>query len=201
MAKPKTRINLYRPVLATRASTSQHARWWLLGIVLFVVLLGVGYVIELRQGWQLAKKVDAKRADLDQLKTEINGLDGQLKLLTSGVSTDISGASAELVAMLNQRLVWIDLFREMSVRVPEGVWLLRVDVVAMDFSERRRRAAIAPEKTSVLGGFARSHRTVGEMLSALEQSPHFSSVTLKFARQKAGHTGGEVDFEITGQLV
>ena len=212
MATPTRRINLYRPTMGAQSARAPQSPWWLMGGVILVVALlaGVGGV-EFKQGWQLAQQIKAKQAERDHLKQESETVAGRIALLTSGVTSQVSTASVELLQIMNQRTVWVELFREMSVRVPEGVWLLRVEAETLNRAGLTSRVGqavqtgslaplIAPKKKILLAGFARSHQHVGQLLAALEQSPKFSSVTLKFAERRAEKSGEQVSFEIAAEL-
>jgi Tfp pilus assembly protein PilN len=87
------------------------------------------------------------------------------------------------------------------VRVPEGVWLLRLNVEVMALPKGKERTRAAQKRTIVLEGFARSHQGVGQLLSGLERSPKFTAVTLKFAERRVDKDGEQVNFQIDGQLL
>jgi Tfp pilus assembly protein PilN len=203
MAKPKGRINLYRPVLGAGQTQVQMPGkpWWLLGVILVVGLIGVSFALQLVQGWKLSKEIKARQADRDQLRSEQELAASQLKLLTSGLSAQVTTASAELVEVIQRRVEWRELFQEMSVRVPDGVWLVRVKIEAMMPPRGTEGTRAAQKRTIVLEGFARSHQNVGQLLSALEQSPKFAAITLKFADRRVEKAVEQVNFEIDGQLL
>lgn len=201
MARPKARINLYSPVLGGSRPRGAGKPWWMLGAALLAVVFVSGMAFQLTERWKVTRAIAAKEAARDQLLRDQQLLDDKLNLLTSGLSTQITSASAELIEVINRRLPWVELFQEMSVRVPDGVWLLRVEIEAMN-PPRGREATRASEKRAiVLAGFARSHQNVGQLLSALEQSPKFKAVSLKFADRTADKGSEQVNFEINGQLL
>lgn len=166
-----------------------------------VVLFGlVNFGLGFHEWLKLTREIESRKVDSDALKAEMAALDGQLKMLTSGRTSNVSNASAELLEILNRRPIWVDLFREMSVRVPEGVWLLRAEVVAVDVSKGRGKTKVAPVRTVVLEGFARSHEGVGSLLGELDRSSKFSAIQLKYSTKRPGTTGEDVSFQIQGQL-
>jgi Tfp pilus assembly protein PilN len=179
-------------------------------VILFVLSAGVGYAMELKQGWELTRQIRARQAERDRLKQELETLSGRISLLTSGVTSEVSKAPMELLQIVSQRTAWVELFREMSVRVPDGVWLLRIEVdsnkdsvvsrVGQAIQTGSLAPIILPKKKIQLGGFARSHQNVGQLLAALEQSPKFSSVMLKFAERRSEKTGEQVSFEISAEV-
>ncbi|MEW6325526.1 MAG: PilN domain-containing protein [Nitrospirota bacterium] len=200
MAESKARINLYSPVLGSKSAKTPERPWWLLGLALVIVLFIAGMAAQLVEYWKLTQAIKAREADRAQVLRDQKLLDDKLNLLTSGLSAQVTTASAELVEVINNRLPWVDLFQEMSVRVPDGVWLLRVEVEAMAAPKGKERTRPADKRTIVLSGFARSHQNVGQLLTALEQSPKFKAVSLKFADRRSEKTGEQVNFEISGQL-
>jgi Tfp pilus assembly protein PilN len=201
MARTKTRINLFSPVLAVSQAQVPGKPWWLLGAALVIGWIGVGVGMQLMEGWKLARQITAQKAALEQARQQQQLLDDQLRLLTSGLSSQVTIASAELVDVINRRVAWTELFQEVSVRVPDGVWLLRVDVEVMAQPKGKGRTRVADKKAVVLTGFARSHQSVGQLLSALERSAKFTSVSLKFADRRGERGGEQVNFEINGQLL
>lgn len=197
----KGRINLYSPVLGPAQSSMPGKPWWLLGVALVAVLFGASVTLRLIERWNLTQAIEAKRKERASIQGNQQLLDDRLNLLTSGLSAQVSTASAALVEVINKRLAWVELFQEMSVRVPDGVWLLHVEIEAMSQPKGgRERTRPTQRRTIRLTGFARSHQSVSQLLSALEQSPKFTAVSLKFANRRMEGGGDQVNFEIQGQL-
>ena len=196
MAVPKSRINLYNPTLGSRASAQKP--WWMLGIVGAIIAVVVVLVMQAMETWRLTHEIAHEEEARNMLKKERALQDDRLKSLTSGVSSQVTTASAELVDMVNQRMAWLALFQEMSFRVPDGVWLLKVDIQAVNTAKTAGKSA--GPRTITMSGFARSHQEIGQLLSALEASPKFEAVSLKFAERHTERGGEQVNFEINGRL-
>jgi Tfp pilus assembly protein PilN len=200
MARAKQRVNLYRPVLGSSSVSAPKRSLVILGLVLVVAAIVAVAAWDLKKRWELGRAIVAQQTERDQIKAQITTLSDQLKLLTSGMNAQVTTASAELLPLINQRTKWVELFQDMSVRVPDGVWLLKMEVETMRIPSGRGKTRVADKKTIVLSGFARSYQGIGQLLAALEQSPKFASVTLKSAERKADKAGVQVNFEIAGLL-
>jgi len=201
MARPKERINLFRPVLTTRTAVAPKTSW-MVALLVALVLAGAAMAAwDVKKRWDANKAIAEQEAARDRAKQQLETLADQLKLLTSGMTAQISGASTELLPLISQRTKWLDLFQDMSVRVPDGVWLLKMNVETLKIPKTRGRVEKADKKTIALTGFARSYQSLEQLLAALEQSPKFSSVILKSAERKADKAGEQVNFEIAGQLL
>lgn len=201
MARAKQRINLYRPVLTSGSVAAPKRSLVITGLVLLVGAILAVAALDLKKRWEVSRTIAAQQAERDQIQAQITTLSDQLKLLTSGMNAQVTAASVELLPLINQRTKWIELFQDMSVRVPDGVWLLRMDVETMTIPAGRGKTRVADKKTIALAGFARSYLTLGQLLMALEQSPKFTSVILRSAERKIDKPGELVNFEIAGLLL
>jgi len=200
MVQPNQRINLYRPVLGVRTMAAPKSSWMF--AVLAVLIVGVVGVLawDLKERWELNQVIAAQEVERDRVKNQLATLADQLKLLTGGITAPVTVASTELLPLISQRTKWVELFQDMSVRVPDGVWLSSMDVETMKIPRDGGQTTPAGRKTIVLSGVARSYPMLGQLLTALEQSPKFSSVFLKSAELKADKMIERVHFEITGEL-
>lgn len=200
MAQPNQRINLYRPVLSARTMAGPKRSWMIAGLAVLIIAVVAVLASDLGKRWELNKEIAAQEMERDRVKGQLATLADQLKLLTGGMTAQETVASTELLPLISQRTKWVELFQDMSVRVPDGVWLLRMEVETMKIPKGGGRTKLADKKTIVLSGFARSYPMVGQLLTALEQSPKFSSVFLKSAERKADKMNEQINFEITGEL-
>jgi len=200
MVQPNQRINLYRPVLGVRTMAAPKSSWMF--AVLAVLIVGVVGVLawDLKERWELNQVIAAQEVERDRVKNQLATLADQLKLLTGGITAPVTVASTELLPLISQRTKWVELFQDMSVRVPDGVWLSSMDVETMKIPRDGGQTTPAGRKTIVLSGVARSYPMLGQLLTALEQSPKFSSVFLKSAELKTDKMIERVHFEITGEL-
>jgi Tfp pilus assembly protein PilN len=201
MAQPKQRINLYRPVLTARPVVAPTSAWFVAGLVVLIVAIAAVMALDLKKRFELNKKIAAQEAEHDRVTGQLAALEDQLKRLTSGTNAQVTAASTELLPLITRRTHWVELFQDISLRVPDGIWLLSMDVETMEIPKGRGHTKIADKKTIVLSGFARSYSNVGQLLAALEQSPMFSSVLLQSAEQDANKASEQVNFEIVGELL
>jgi hypothetical protein len=200
MAQPNQRINLYRPVLTTRQAAAPKTSWMVPGLVAIVIATAAVLIWDGAQRWKMEHEITTQEVERDRINAQLAGLTGQFNPLTNGTNGRTTSASPELLPLISRRTQWITLFQEMSVRVPDGVWLLRMDVKTLDIPQGRGQILAATKKSITLSGFAQSYLRVGQLLRALEQSPQFSSVLLKSAERKTGEPNERVNFVIAGEL-
>lgn len=200
MAQPNQRINLYRPVLGVRTMAAPKSSWMLAGLAVLVVAVAGVLAWDLKERWELNKAIATQEIERDRVKSQLATLADQLNLLTGGMTAPVTVASTRLLPLISQRTKWVELFQDMSVRVPEGVWLSSMDVETMKIPKQGGQTTPAGRKTIMLSGIARSYPVLGQLLTALEQSPKFSSVFLKSAELKADELNERIHFEITGEL-
>jgi Tfp pilus assembly protein PilN len=200
MAQPYQRINLYRPVLGARTMAAPKRSWMIAGLAVLIMAVVAVLAMDLKKHWELKQEIAAQEVERDRVNGQLTTLADQLELLTGGMTAQVTVTSTELLPLISQRTKWVELFQDMSVRVPDGVWLSRMDVETMKVPKGRGRTTPADKKTIALSGFARSYPMLGQLLTALEQSPKFSSVFLKSAEMKADKMNEQVNFEITGEL-
>ncbi|HXZ26017.1 MAG TPA: PilN domain-containing protein [Nitrospiria bacterium] len=200
MAQLKQRINLYRPVLTARQAAAPKSSWMVAGLVAFTIATAAVLLWDGAQRWKMEHEIAAREVERDRLNAQLAEVTNQVTPLTSGTNAGATVAPSELPPLLALRTRWIELFQELSVRVPDGVWLLRMDVKTLDLPQGGGRTLAAKKKSITLFGFAQSYQRVGQLLQALEQSPKFSSVLLQSAERKAGEPNERVNFEIAGEL-
>jgi Tfp pilus assembly protein PilN len=200
MAQPFQRINLYRPVLSARTMAAPKTSWMIAGLAVLIMAVVAVLALDQKKRWEMNKEIAAQEVERHRVNSQLTTLADQLNLLTGGMTAQVTVASTELLPLISQRTKWVELFQDLSVRVPDGVWLSRMDVETMSIPKGRGRTMPADKKTIVLSGFARSYQVLGQLLTALEQSPKFSSVFLKSAEMKTDKMNEQVNFEITGEL-
>jgi Tfp pilus assembly protein PilN len=200
MALPNQRINLYRQVLSVRTMAAPKSSWMLAVLAALIVAVVGVLAWDLKERWELNTVIAAQEVERDRVKSQLSTLADQLKLLTGGMTAPVTVASTELLPLISQRTKWVELFQDMSVRVPDGVWLSSMDVETMKIPKEGGQTTPAGRKTIVLSGVARSYPVLGRLLTALEQSPKFSSVFLKSAELKDDKMNERIHFEITGEL-
>ena len=174
------------------------------GAVALTAVLGSVLVTALVAGLFLnaASSVTAKQTDLDSLRAELAAIPppAPTPAAQTNLETEKSARISLLSAALAQRVAWDRLLREISLVLPEDVWLETMNANAAD-----QTAALAPGQTKPTGGlnitgYAYSHDGVARLLARLNLVPQLDRVKLNTSAIDQGAGRGVVKFAITAQL-
>lgn len=177
--------------------------------LLFLLFLGL-YGWKMTQASALSTELASLQATQAQLATQVDDISRQL---TDAMEQERRALEAQMARSRRmqeleaKRILWSQVFREISLLVPEGVVLSSVSNEA--------GAAVAPQaapapgatpdaapahRTLQLKGVAVSHEAVTAFLSALERSELFRHPHLSQAQRTGSPDKGGVSFEIIGTL-
>ena len=137
-------------------------------------------------------KREALKTDLAVLTEEASIISNRLKVYKEN-EKKLQAANT----LLNDRIIWSDIVREISLIVPSGVYLTMVE------SEEKKEGL---EKSLRLAGFSDSQAWITNFILSLERSYYFSDVSLVYAQRDSDRSDGQVGmksnikFEIKGVL-
>jgi Tfp pilus assembly protein PilN len=173
--------------------------------VVLVAVLGTVLVTAVMAGMFLnaASSVSAKQTELDSLQGELAQIPpppptpaGQ-----SGIEAEKSKRVQLLGSALSQRVAWDRLLREISLVLPEDVWLETMNANAPDPSAATVAGAATPTGGFNITGFAYSHDGVARLLARLNLVPQLAKVKLNNSSFDRGPgRAGVVKFTIAAQL-
>lgn len=177
----KEHINLFQPDILeerVRAGVSTQKVLFPLSLCLLIFLVAGFYIQDGKKQIILQKEVEHILQQRDHLRR-------QMETLMTGSSAGTSQSSGILDDPgLKERIVWSRLLQQVSLVVPEGVWITEFQSAAT--------------RTVQFSGFASSHQKVTELIGSLEASRYFQDVLLEFSRQSLGEK--RVDFSIHTRL-
>ena len=152
------------------------SRGFLLVLVFVLVWLGV-FGWQMNTAWQLKKQLGSLAADKQARQQELTSLLTELGISTAaGMKPD----DAALVStLLQERVLWSEVFKEFSNIVPKGLWFDSLEGSAGDRAEIRIR------------GGAFNYRSVNEFMLAMQKSGYFENPQLSYY-QKTVVQGQEV---------
>jgi len=146
-----------------------------------------------------------------RVQNEIASLDAQNVELTKKLES--LGASKERLKMdeaignmkkiLAKKTYWSGIFREMSVLMPEGVWLTGFSDTKNREKENRVAAARNPgqvkvaEEMLLIKGESESQEIITQFLMGLEKSHHFSGVQLMSSEKESDVRPARYRFEFS----
>lgn len=211
----KTSINLVAEILEAERFPAERL---LLPASLFLSLI----ILLLASAWEFLN-ARALNQQLSQLTVQRDTLTQQVIRLTQEITsferqetTDRQEAEKKLTAvkgLLKDRVLWSEVFREVSFVSPLGVWLTSIETVEPSPSvggggpsglpagqAGSRPTPIAEGKQIKFVGFAKSNAAVTQFIAALERSEHFTEIALVYAQRGTESDSQQVNFEITGNL-
>ena len=130
----------------------------------------------------------SKQADLDTLKAELAAIptpDAAKVKSQSALAADKQARVQALSAALSRRVAWDRVFRELSLVLPDDVWLATLAAKAPVSSSVASAPAPAPAGSApaatqfTLDGYTYSHAAVARLLSRLAVVPDLVNVQLQ----------------------
>jgi Tfp pilus assembly protein PilN len=139
-------------------------------------------------GWQLKQVLDL-RSRLDMLTVKKQSLRQHLESMYKDLGITVpAGTSPEKAAViqsiLNERVLWSEVFKQFAQLVPKGLWFDSLEGSADGKAEIRIR------------GGAFNYLTVAEFMLAMEKSQYFEKPQLVSAQKVVVQTREAIGFEI-----
>ena len=152
----------------------------LLGVLVFAGL-GGGYLFT-------SAGVTSKQSELDDLRAQLAELEVPSEAPGQEPSTAAADGQARTTALstaLASRIAWDRVLREVSLVIPDDVWLTQLSATG----------ATAPNALAMVG-FATSQENVAVLLARLESIPELTSVQLQSSSRSDGDDGQVYAFSI-----
>jgi Tfp pilus assembly protein PilN len=182
----------------------QKRQW----IVLVPVVLAVLLAAVLSATFLSASgKVKDKQAELATLQDELHAIptpDASRVKTQSALAADKQARVTALSGALSRRVAWDRVFRELSLVLPDDVWLATISAKAPVPSSSA--TVPAPAGTSVaateftIDGFTYSHAAVARLLSRLAVVPDLVNVQLQQSTLSKVGTANAVHFVIAADV-
>ncbi len=204
----KVSINLIAEILEAERFPMEK---FLLPASLFLPLL----ILLLASAWEFlnARALDQQLSQLtvqrDALTKEMIRLTQEITSYERQEATERQEAEKKLMAvkgLLKDRVLWSEVFREVSFVVPPGVWLTSIETVEPSSSVGGGGPAGSRPTQTLEGkqvkfiGFAKSNSAMTQFIAALERSEHFTEIALVYAQRGTEPDSQQVNFEIGANL-
>lgn len=169
--------------LLTREESAPGGAPWLLIALPVVFLLGWAGAF----GWQMNEVLSLKKQE-SSLVAKKETLLRELETLAREIgaaATDGDQQKAALInSLLQERVLWSEVFKQFSLIVPKGLWFDNVEGGASGKAEIRIR------------GGAFNYLSVAEMMLAMEKSAYFEKPQLIYAQKAVVQGQDVIGFEI-----
>ncbi len=176
--------------------------------LLLILAILVGTAVESTRSRSLKgeiKDLNQRKAYITQSLDSIKSETGEV-LRQAEATSEGNKEKEQLLQQLRQvHIPWADLLREVSVLIPDNVWLTRMEGVEEsqggNSSDATKSVDIAKSVRELkFVGFGSSHMAVTQWMSVLEHSRYFKNVTLVYAEKKSDEGQPRVNFEIQAVL-
>ena len=154
-----------------------------------------------------SSKVKDKQAQLTQLQDELTAIptpDASNVRTQNALATDKQTRVQALNAALSRRVAWDRVFRELSLVLPDDVWLSTLSAKAPMSSSVATAAATTTGAVAAteftLDGYTYSHAAVARLLSRLSVVPDLVNVQLQQSTLTKVGTAQVVHFVIAADL-
>jgi len=196
-------INLL-PKDDTRRGGKQKKQWIVLVPVVAALLLTVALAAVFLNA---SGKVKSKQAELNGLKAELAAIptpDVSKVQSQNALAAEKQTRVTALNTALSHRVAWDRVFRELSLVLPDDVWLTTVSAKAPVSSSAAAAAAPATGAVAATGltldGYTYSHSAVARLLSRLTVIPDISNVQLQQSQLAKVGTAQVVHFTIAADV-
>jgi Tfp pilus assembly protein PilN len=175
------------------------------GAVLLTAVLGSVLVVALLAGFFLmtSSKVSDRQAEVDALRAELAAIPPAPEAPTDngGLETQKSERVTLLGKALGSRVAWDRVMREISLVLPEDIWLESLTANAADpnFTPTPGKTE-APPGAFTITGYSYSHDGVARLLSRLTVLPDLERPTLGSSVIDTTKARDVVKFTITASL-
>ncbi len=176
------------------------------GAVMLTAVLGSVLLTALLSGWFLmaSSGVSDRQGELDGLRAELAAIPPPPAPTPVEQTNLVAEKDARLTALgtaLGSRIAWDRILREVSLVIPDDVWLESMNTNGPDPSA----AAPAPGQAAPAGGFSitgytYSHDGVARLLARLSIIPHLDNVKLGSSVLEAEGARPTVKFSISASL-
>ena len=188
-----------------RRSGRQKKQWIVLVPVVAALLLTVAFAALFLNA---SGKVKSKQADLNGLKAELAAIptpDVSKVQSENALAAERDARVTALNTALSHRVAWDRVFRELSLVLPDDVWLTTVSAKAPVASSVAATAAPATTGTVAatgltLDGYTYSQAAVARLLSRLAVIPDLTNVQLQQSQLSKVGTAQVVHFTIAADI-
>lgn len=147
--------------------------------------------------------VDEKQAELDSLRAQIAALptvEAEDRSGEEALAAEKGARVGALSAALTSRVAWDRVLRQVSLVLPEDVWLTNLSAVAPAGSSAPAAGTAAPASGFTLAGSTYSHSGVARFLSRLSLVPDLANVRLQSSQSALVNERSLVQFTLLADV-
>jgi len=158
----------------------------LIAILFVVVWLGLlGW--QAKNQWDLQRRLKPLEAQRQALQQQADAMRKELGITSPSATSPEKAALIE--SLLEERVLWSEVFKQFSLLVPKGLWFDSLEGNTSNKAEIKIR------------GGAYAYRTIAEFMLAMERSGYFYNPQLSYAQKSIVQGQDVVGFEITSGII
>lgn len=170
--------------------------------VIYFLCLGAVYIYQKAKVKKRLNNVEQARMQRDELiaqNTRYREVIERINLVQKR-EEDIKKRLAVISAILEERIYWSEILRNLTHRIPDGIWLTSLSTNDLAKVPGKSPADSIGGKGVKFNGTALSNSAIAAFVFALENSSDFENVVLVYSQKNESQDRDLYDFEISADL-
>jgi Tfp pilus assembly protein PilN len=170
-----------------KGSALTTSKGLLVALLFAIVWLGL-FGWQAKQQWQLKHRLAPLEAQRQALQQQADAMRKELGITSPSATSPEKAALIQ--TLLEERVLWSEVFKQFSLLVPKGLW----------FDSLEGNSAGNKAELKIKGG-AYAYRTIAAFMFSMEKSGYFNNPQLSYAQKSVIQGQEVVGFEITSGIL
>lgn len=196
------RINLIPDEILVDKKAVQKRPLIISVLVIYSLCLGVVYIYQKAKVKKRLNNVEQARMQRDELmaqNTKYREVIERINLVQKR-EDDIKKRLAVISSILEERVYWSEILRNLTHRIPDGIWLTSLSTNDLAKAPVKSPADSIGGKGVKFNGTALSNSAIAAFVFALENSSDFENVVLVYSQKNESQDRDLYDFEISTDI-
>lgn len=196
------RINLIPDEILVDKKTVQKRPLIISVLVIYFLCLGAVYIYQKAKVKKRLNNVEQAKMQRDELiaqNTRYREVIERINLVQKR-EDDIKKRLAVISSILEERVYWSEILRNLTHRIPDGIWLTSLSTNDLAKEPGKSPADSIGGKGVKFNGTALSNSAIAAFVFALENSSDFENVVLVYSQKNESQDRDLYDFEISTDI-
>lgn len=196
------RINLIPDEILVDKKAVQKRPLIISVLVIYFLCLGAVYIYQKAKVKKRLNNVEQARMQRDELiaqNTRYREVIERINLVQKR-EDDIKKRLAVISSILEERVYWSEILRNLTHRIPDGIWLTSLSTNDLAKEPGKSPADSIGGKGVKFNGTALSNSAIAAFVFALENSSDFENVVLVYSQKNESQDRDLYDFEISTDI-
>lgn len=196
------RINLIPDEILVDKKAVQKRPLIISVLVIYFLCLGAVYIYQKTKVKKRLNNVEQARMQRDELiaqNTRYREVIERINLVQKR-EDDIKKRLAVISSILEERVYWSEILRNLTHRIPDGIWLTSLSTNDLAKEPGKSPADSIGGKGVKFNGTALSNSAIAAFVFALENSNDFENVVLVYSQKNESQDRDLYDFEISTDI-